>query len=124
MKTPEKQIRGNIYIFWVLRGFLLLVGLFFMLFSFDVFSENISFWQKVVGFLIHNVFAFFIFGVLYVAWKSEHYAGFLLIVMSICMVFFFGGPTGIREGTWMMIGLPFLVGILFLVNYYLIKPKK
>ncbi len=123
MKTPKKLTRGNIYFSWGLRGFLLLVGLFFMLFSFDVFSENISFWQKVAGFLIHNVFAFYLFGVLYLAWKNEHYAGFLLLAMSIFMIFFFHGPSGIREGTWIMIILPFLVGVLFLTNHYLIKPK-
>lgn len=120
-KTPN---RGNPVLSWVLRAFLLLTGLFFMLFSFDVFDGTASFWQKLGGFLIHNVFAFFIFGVLYVAWKREHLAGILLIATSICMVFIFGGPARIREATWIIISLPFLVGVLFLANYYLMKSGK
>ncbi len=121
LKTPS---RGNSILTWVLRGFLTLTGLFFMLFSLDAFEGTASFWHKLGGFLIHNVFAFFIFGVLYVAWKRENLAGFLLVAMSICMVFLFGGPSHIRETSWMVISLPFLVGVLFLVNYYFMKPKK
>lgn len=121
LKTPS---RGNPALSWVLRVFLLLTGLFFMLFSFDAFQGTDSFWHKLGGFLIHNVFAFFIFGVLYVAWKREHLAGILLVVMSICMVFIFGGPSHMREATWLVISLPFLVGVLFLANYYLIKSNK
>lgn len=121
LKTPS---RGNATLTWVLRGFLILTGLFFMLFSLDAFEGSASFWHKLGGFLIHNVFAFFIFGVLYVAWKRENLAGILLIVMSVCMVFIFGGPSRIREATLMVISLPFLVGVLFLVNYYLMKSRK
>ena len=123
MNTQQKSTHGNPFISWILRGFLFLVALFFMLFSFDVFSENVSIWQKMGGFIIHNIFTIFFLGILYVAWRREHYAGFLLLVLSVCMIFFFG-PKGIRIGTWMMISLPFLVGILFLANYYLIKSKK
>lgn len=108
---------------WILRGLLLLVALFFMMFSFDVFSMEGSFFQKLGGFLIHNVFTIFMLLVLWLAWKRENLAGILLIVMSICMIFLFG-PTGIRGGTWMMIGLPAAMGILFLFSHYLNQQKK
>lgn len=121
MKNTEKITRGNRYVSWILRGFLLLVALFFMLFSFDVFTEDKTFWQKTAAFLIHNVFAFFMLFVLYIAWKRENIARLLLFLMGIIMVFFFGGPTVIREGTWIMISLPFICGTLFITNYYLIK---
>jgi hypothetical protein len=116
--TPS---RGNRYISWILRGFLFLVALFFMLFSFDVFSTEGTFLQKLGGFLLHNLFTIFMLFVLWLSWKRENLAGFLLIVMSVCMVFVFG-PTGIRIGTWLMISLPAIVGILFLTNYYFVKP--
>lgn len=115
--TPS---RGNRYISWILRGFLFLVAMFFMLFSFDVFSMEGTFLQKLGGFLIHNLFTIFMLLVLWLALKRENLAGFLLIVMSACMVFVFG-PAGIRIGTWLMISLPAIVGILFLTNYYFVK---
>ena len=122
MKNPNKLAHGNRYLSWVLRGLLFLVAMFFMLFSFDVFSMDGTFFQKLEGFFMNNIFTLCILFVLYVAFKLEQLAGFLLVVMSFGMIFFFG-PNGIRIGTWMMISLPFLVGILFLINCYLIKPR-
>jgi hypothetical protein len=72
---------------------------------------------------MHNLFTIFMLLVLWLAWKRENLAGLLLISMSIGMIFFFG-PTGIRSGTWMMISLPTVVGLLFLGNYYLLKPNR
>ena len=123
MKNANKLAHGNRYLSWVLRGLLFLVAMFFMLFSFDVFSMDGTLLQKLGGFFMHNIFTIFMLLVLWLAWKHEHLAGLLLITMSIGMVFFFG-PTGIRGGTWMMISLPFSVGLLFLVNFYLIRSKK
>jgi hypothetical protein len=123
MENSEKMTHGNRVVSWILRGFLLLFALFFMLFSFDVFSMDGSFLQKLEGFLVHNVFTICMLLILWLAWKHEHFAGLLLISMCIFMVFFFGGLSHVRGGTWMMISLPFLVGILFLGNYYLIKTK-
>ncbi len=119
----QSQPHGNRHLSWLLRGLLLLVSLFFMLFSFDVFSMNGSFLQKMYGFLIHNSFTFIFLIILWLAWKREHLAGFALLAISITMIFFFG-PTEIRIGTWMMISLPAIVGFLFLINYYWIKPSK
>lgn len=120
LHTP---IRGNRYVSWFLRILLLLLSLFFMLFSLDVFSMEGTFLQKLGGFLVHNIFTIFMLLVLWLAWKRENLAGLLLMTMSIGMIFFFG-PTGIRGGTWVMISLPFAVGLLFLANYYMIGMKK
>ena len=122
MKNPKNLGFGNRYLSWILRGLLFLVALFFMMFSFDVFSMDGTFLQKIGGFLEHNIFTIFMLLVLWMAWKRENLAGILLLVMSICMIFLFG-PTGIRGGTWMMISLPAIIGVLFLTNYYLIKTK-
>jgi hypothetical protein len=123
MKTIEESTRGNRYISWILRGSLFLVALFYLLFSFDVFSIEVSFWQRFERFLIHNIYTLVMFLILYIAWESENLAGFLLVGMSISMVFFFGGPSDISRGTWIMISLTFVVGLVFLCNYFLIKKK-
>ena len=123
MEDNKNSISRNLYLTWVLRGLLLLMALFFMLFSFDVFSMEGSFLQKLGGFFIHNIFTIVMLLILWMAWKKENLGGFALLFVSICMIFFFG-PTGIRGGTWMMISLPAIVGCLFLVNFYFIKPSK
>jgi hypothetical protein len=122
MKNLKNLIHGNRYLSWILRGFLLLVALFFLMFSFDVFSMDSTFVQKIGGFFIHNIFTFVLLAILWVSFKRENLAGFFLLAMSIGMIFFFG-PTGIRGGTWMMISLPAITGLLFVTNYYLIKAK-
>lgn len=121
LQTPT---RGNRYVSWFLRTLLLLVALFFMLFSFDVFSMDGTFVQKLGGFLMHNIFTLVMLLILWLAWKHENLAGILLLVLSVFMVFFFGGPSHMMGGTWMMISLPFAVGLLFLINYYLIGLKE
>lgn len=120
MKLNSSRVAN--YLSWILRGFLFFVSLFFMLFSFDVFSMDGSILQKVGGFFIHNNFTMAMLLILWIAWKRENVAGVLLLAMSIGMVFFFG-PNGIQSGTWMMISLPFVVGVLFLANFYLFEPK-
>ena len=123
MGAFEDSVKGNRYVSWILRGSLFLVTIIYLLFSFDVFSIDGGFWQKIDGFAIHNIYTLVMFLILYIAWESENLAGFLLIGMSISMVFFFGGPSEIKGGSWMMISLPAIVGVLFLLNYYLIKSK-
>ncbi len=123
MENLKKSSRGNRFLTGGLRIFLILIALFFMLFSFDVFSEGNSFWEMLLAFLMHNVFTFALLIILFIAWKREHIGGILLIAIGIFMIFFFGGPFNLMYGTWIMIGLPILAGILFLCNYYLIRSK-
>lgn len=110
--------RGNLALSWVLRVFLLLVILFFAMFSLDVFEGDDPLGRKLLGFLIHNVPSLVMIAILIIAWRWENIAGFLLIAGGIAMVFLFGGPGNLMFGTWIMISLPVIVGVLFLVNYY------
>jgi len=120
MEKQNKIKRGNKYLSWVLRIFLILVALFFMMFSFDVFGEGASFGEELVAFLMHNIFTCAFIITLIIAWKREHFGGILLVAVGVFMIFFFG-PTGMMYGTWIMISLPLLVGVLYLSNYYLVK---
>ena len=121
MENEVKMQRGNRVLTWVLRSLLILVILFFMLFSLDVFTEDASAWEMAMGFLMHNIPSFIMIAILIVAWKWEHIAGILLIVLAIGMMFFFGGPMDMMYGTWIMLSLPTILGILFLLNYYCIN---
>lgn len=124
MENAIKPKRGNKELTWTLRMLLLLVALFFLLFSFDVFGEGRSTWETIQGFLIHNIFTLILLIILYIVWKWEHIGGFLLLCVGLSMVIFFGGPLHIMCHTWILISLPVIIGILFLCNYYLIKTKK
>jgi len=115
--------KGNRTITWILRVFLLAITLLFLLFSLDVFGAGRPFWEVVTGFFIHNIFTFTLLIILFIAWRRENLAGMLLVAIGIFMVFFFGGPSGLMYGTWIMIGLPVIVGIVFLCNYYLLKSE-
>lgn len=123
METFDDSMRGNRYVSWILRGSFFLVSIIYLMFSFDVFSIAGGFWQKIDAFAIHNIYTLVMFLILYIGWESENLAGYLLVGMSVSMVFFFGGPTEIRGGSWIMIGLPFVLGLGFLCNYFLIKRK-
>lgn len=113
MKTILKSTRGNRYVSWILRGSLFLFTLFYLLFSFDIFSIEATYWQRIEQFLIHNIYTLVMFLILYIAWESENLAGFLLVGMSISMVYFFGGPSEISGDSWIMISLPFFFRAYF-----------
>jgi hypothetical protein len=81
--------RQNKLIFWLPRLLTLFFAIFISLFALDVFSEESSFWQAVVGFIIHLVPTFVILLILYLAWRREWIGsvffallGILYIVMS------------------------------------------
>jgi hypothetical protein len=121
MKTIEASTRGNRYISWSLRGSLFLVALTYLLLSFDIFSVDARFWLQFKGILMHNVYTLVMLLTLHISWENENLAGFLLVGVSISMVFYFGGPSAIHPESWIMISLPFLLGLVFLCNYFLIK---
>ena len=115
--------RGNKLITWILRVFLIALTLLFLLFSLDVFGTGRPFWEVLAGFFIHNIFTIALLIILVISWRREHFAGILLVGIGIFMIFFFGGPSGLMYGTWIMIGLPILIGIVFLGNYYLFNTE-
>ncbi len=71
-KTPNK---GNRYLTWVLRILLILMILFWALFSLDVFEGEQGFWNILVAFLMHNIPVFVMIFILIIAWKWEHIGG-------------------------------------------------
>jgi hypothetical protein len=84
MDTQQNKI-----IFWLPRLLTLFFAIFISLFALDVFSEESSFWQAVVGFIIHLIPTFVILLILYLAWRREWVGsiffallGILYIVMS------------------------------------------
>jgi len=121
MKTTE---HGNIYVSWALRILLILTILLWGMFSLDVFSEGFNFWETVGAFLIHNIPSFVMIITLVIAWKRENIGGILLMAVVLAFTIFFMLMSGrIMWGTLVLVGIPFLIGALFVLNYYVFGKK-
>jgi len=121
-KTTNK---GNRYLTWVLRTLFILLIVFWALFSLDVFQEE-GFWNILVGFLMHNIPVFVMIIILVIAWKREHIGGMLLMLGMLGFTIFLMARSGefmFNIGTLIMMGIPFLIGALFVVNHYLLGKK-
>jgi len=117
--------KGNRYLTWVLRIMLILIILFWTMFSFDVFDENLSFWDTVAALFMHNIPVFVMIIILIIAWKWENIGGILLMLGIIGIsIFFFSRSGQFMYGTFIMVGIPFLIGGLFIINYYLLGNKQ
>ena len=120
-KTTNK---GNRYLTWVLRILLILMILFWALFSLDVFEYHQGFWNILVAFLMHNIPVFVMIFILIIAWKWEHIGGILLMLCILGFTTFLIARGRFMYGTLIMVGIPFLIGAMFVVNHYLLGNKK
>ena len=117
--------KGNRNLTWVLHILLILMILFWTLFSLDVFEEEQGFWNILVAFLMHNIPVFVMIFILIIAWKWEHMGGILLMLCILGFtIFLIGGSGRFMYGTLIMVGIPFLIGAMFVVNHYLLGNKK
>jgi len=123
MKKTKRKVGKFLY--WAPRILSIAMLCFMAIFSLDIFGNNYTFWQTVVGLFMHNIPVFVLLAVLLVSWKHEivggimfNLAGVLYIISALNRV-----PWRIAL-IWSMIiaGPLFLIGILFIANW--IKKKK
>jgi len=98
--------KGSGTVTWILRILLIIVILFWLLFSIEAMIL-----------------------ILIIAWKREHIGGLLLMLGLLGFTIYVisgsgGGPGGFDYGFLIMIGIPFLIGAMFVVNHYLLGSKK
>lgn len=97
------------------------------MFSLDVISTGLSTGEIVTGMLMHNIPAFILIIILAISWKFEIVGGIAFIAAGIAyMVMVMQGANPWYNAiSWSLIisGPAFLIGILFLVNWYLKKKK-
>jgi len=122
MKT---KIQGNPYLSWVLRILLIIMILFFALFSLDVFEEGKDFWEILTDLFMHNLPSFVMIIILIIAWRNELIGGILLMLGILGFgIFLFFRIDNFSYGTVIMLGIPFLIGALFVVNHYYLGGKQ
>lgn len=112
------------FFYWTPRILSILFILFLMMFSFDVFSEELGFWQTLVGLMMHNIPSFVLMVVLIISWRYE-IVGCVSFILAGLLYVLLILRNSLLEGfqwhyiSWIMIisGPAFLVGILFLLSW-------
>jgi hypothetical protein len=74
---------------WIPRILIIAIALFMALFSLDAFEGNHPLWEKLVGFLIHNIPSFLLLLCLVLTWKRPIIAGIIFLILTCAMTFFF-----------------------------------
>jgi len=120
-KLSAKKDMKEKLIFWTPRILTILLILFMMLLSLDVFSMTGDIWEKLGGLLIHNIPAFILMIILIISWKYEIFGGiaFLLIGLFYIITILFQGFE-LYAISWMaQISLPaFIISILFFIGWF------
>ena len=121
MKT---NIQGDPYLSWVLRILLIIGILFISLFSLDVFEEGKDFWETLADFFMHNLPSFIMIIILIIAWRNELIGGILLMlgVLGFEIYLYLNNHVGVFVSVFML-GIPFLIGALFVVNHNFLEKK-
>jgi prolipoprotein diacylglyceryltransferase len=121
MKTSTKVLH------WLPRILCILSILFISMFSLDAFAPELTLWQQLGGFLIHNIPSFVLLAVLIVAWKWEKVGGIILTILGLALCIFVfilnykrnhsSVATSLLDT--LMVAMPFvLAGILFILSHY------
>ena len=111
MNKVMKQV-----LFWTPRVLGILFAMFLSLFALDVFSEDSSFWEKILGLLIHLVPVYVVVIFLIVAWRWEWVGAIVFIGLALFYLFQAWG----QEHWSAILGISgplTLMGVLFLLNW-------
>jgi hypothetical protein len=116
--------KASKFIYWSPRILSIIFLCFLALFSLDVISPGLSFWQIVLGLLIHNIPVFILLAVLLISWKREIVGGVVFILAGTLYVATILMNMLRNSFEWYMIsysliiaGPAFFIGILFIINW-------
>jgi hypothetical protein len=111
MPKTLKQI-----LFWTPRILGILFVAFLSLFALDVFGEGYGFWKTALALLIHLIPSLVLVAALVLAWRWEWVGAALFAGFGILYLV---DARGVSPVLYYMIfaGIPFLVGILFLLGW-------
>src|SRR3989344_7208640 len=117
------------FIYWTPRILSIIFLLFLSLFSLDVISPELSFWQIILGLFMHNIPVFILLIVLLISWKHEIVGGIAFILAGLLYITLILIDAFINGFKWYTLfwiiqiaGIAFFIGILFLIGWF--KKKK
>ena len=117
----EKKI--NRFIYWTPRVLSIMFLCFLALFSLDMISPGLSFWQIAAGLFLHNIPVFLLLIVLSISWKREIIGGIVFIIVGIFFTVRMLATMLMNKFEWgglsqLIIAAPaLLTGILFIINW-------
>ena len=111
IKQPWKRI-----LFWTPRVLSILFALFVSLFALDVFGVGYSFWETGLALLIHLVPVYILLIGLAIAWRWEWVGALIFMGFAVWYVAMAWGQFQLSVYV-MMAGVPFVVGILWLIDW-------
>jgi len=117
----------NRFIYWTPRILSIVFIIFFALMSLDVMALELSLWESIVGLLMHNIPTIIMLIVLLIAWKYEIVGGIAYLLGGLAYIIM----TTQAEIPWYIAlswslniaGPAFLIGVLFLINWYKKRQK-
>jgi len=122
----EKKI--NKFIYWTPRILGIIFVLFLMMFSLDVFEPGLTAWQIALGLFMHNIPALFLLIILIISWKHEIVGGVTFILAGLLYILTLATNPKFEWYmlSWSVIiaGPAFLIGILFITNWFKKKNYK
>lgn len=118
------------FIYWAPRILSILFILFLTLFSLDIFDLKLGFWGTILGLFMHNIPSLILLIILIISWKREIVGGIVFILAGMLYIaillrtILMNPPPQWYMLAWSITiaGPAFLIGILFLVNWF--KKKK
>jgi len=115
----EKKL--NRFLYWTPRILSIVFILFLALFSLDVFDSNLDFWGKMFELFMNNIPNLILLIVLIISWNYEIVGGIGFILAGLLYIFWVimkrFGPD-MWYGFFIIAGPAFLIGILFLMNWF------
>lgn len=118
----------NKFTYWTPRILGIIFILFLMMFSLDVFQPGLTVWQITIGLFMHNLPALILLIFLIISWKYEIIGGIVFILAGLLYTLLLATSSHFE---WYMLiwsltisGPAFLVGILFLINWFKKKNSK
>ena len=109
------------FVYWTPRILAIVFILFLAMFSLDIFDNNYTFWEIVLGLFMHNIPTFILLIVLLISWRYEIVGAVAFILAGILYIVWLLMSQKLE---WYMLfwvlqiaGPTFLVGILFWVNW-------
>ena len=125
MRKSKKKKSGpiDLILYWSPRILSILFVAFISLFSLDVFQENFGFWKTLGFFLIHLIPTGILVLVIFVTWNSEWIGGLVFISAGILYMI---RVIDKNQPSWILgiSGPLWLIGFLFLLNWYYKKGRK
>ena len=125
-KTHNKNIPKWMY--WTPRVGAIVMLLFLVMFSLDVFEMKLGFWGTLLGLFMHNLPVIILAIAVWIAWKREIVGGIAFILVGLFYIsrYIVSAIAGEFEGymlfySLIVAGPLFAIGILFLMNW---KMKK